>query len=120
MDQLDGKIDILRNLRTSMLPSIKRQLGALLESLAISKHPTYPFPDPEPTAVILSEMHGTIGKTVTSVETLAQDEPLPEPSHDHYLQDFKQFRLILTLWKKQAVIDKLGYLFEICWTWIIE
>ncbi|PLW36929.1 hypothetical protein PCANC_21213 [Puccinia coronata f. sp. avenae] len=74
-----------------------------------------------PSAVmILSEMHGTIGKRVTSVETFAQDEPLPEPSHNHYLQEFKQFRLILTLWKNKAVISKLGYLFKICWTWIIE
>ncbi|PLW17757.1 hypothetical protein PCANC_09064 [Puccinia coronata f. sp. avenae] len=121
LDQMDEKIDCLHDLRTSVLPSIKRQILDLLQSLDLSEQPTYPCPDPELTTKIISEMHRTIGKAMSAAETIGLEAPQPEPSHDRQLKEFKQFRSNRILWKTKAVIHQnLCDLLETFGMWLLE
>ncbi|PLW12829.1 hypothetical protein PCASD_22467 [Puccinia coronata f. sp. avenae] len=121
IDQLDDKVVVLHLFRTKLLPSIKHQLVALLQSLDLSEHSTYPCPNPELTAKVLSKMRGTLCNVIAAVENLTRRPPLSELSHDRHLNDFKQFRMDRTQWKTQRVIYRnLAKLFETCAEWIVS
>ncbi|PLW46156.1 hypothetical protein PCASD_04151 [Puccinia coronata f. sp. avenae] len=117
LEQLDKKVDVLRNLRTVLLPSIKHQLAAVLQSLDLSEGPAYPCPNPELTAKNLSELYDTWRNTISAADNLALDPPLP--IHDGRLQDFKRFR-ISSLQKKIdcSIREKLHVLLCECYSWI--
>ncbi|PLW23820.1 hypothetical protein PCASD_10636 [Puccinia coronata f. sp. avenae] len=103
-DQLDEKLDVVKTLCTSLLPAIKRQLTAFLNSLDLSEHSDNPCPNVESTVSILSEMSDTVGETISAAETLVWEPPLPEPRHDRHLKELKHFRYTRILRITRAVI----------------
>ncbi|PLW16447.1 hypothetical protein PCASD_18527 [Puccinia coronata f. sp. avenae] len=122
LDQLGKKIDVLHNLRTVLLPSIKRQLVALLQSLDLSEQypASYPCRHPESTAMILSEMHATAGDIISAVGILALKSPRPESSHDGRLKDLKNLRTTRLLPRTRYLIDlNLRDLLDTCAAWIL-
>ncbi|PLW50169.1 hypothetical protein PCASD_01864 [Puccinia coronata f. sp. avenae] len=121
LDELSNKINRLHDLRTSLLPSLKPQLVAILESLDLSEQPVYPCPNPELTAKILSELYSSIGKTISGVEYLALAPPLAKESHDGHLKELKRFRINRILWKTKAVIhENLCDLLETFGLWLLD
>ncbi|PLW14715.1 hypothetical protein PCANC_21137 [Puccinia coronata f. sp. avenae] len=117
LEKLDENVDVLRNLRTFLLPSIKHQLAAVLQSLDLSEGPAYPCPNPELTAKNLSELYDTWRNTISAVDNLALDPPLP--IHDRRLQDFKRFRISSLQEKIDCSIrEKLHDLLCECSSWI--
>ncbi|PLW26061.1 hypothetical protein PCANC_20984 [Puccinia coronata f. sp. avenae] len=121
LDQLDKQIDALHDLRTVLLPATKHQLVALLQSLGLqSKQPAYPCPDPELTAKILSDMHSTTSSIISALDIVTWTPPIPDPSNDHRLQDFKQFRTTCLLQKTKRIIHHdLWRLLYTCAEWVL-
>ncbi|EFP92557.2 uncharacterized protein PGTG_18555, partial [Puccinia graminis f. sp. tritici CRL 75-36-700-3] len=105
LDDLQDKVEIFKTLQTSFLPSLKQQVGALLDSLDLSESAINPCPNPESVAKILSELSATLHDTRSAVEELALEPPLQAASHDRHLKFLKRHRTSPLLWKTKAVIQ---------------
>ncbi|WAQ85449.1 hypothetical protein PtA15_6A77 [Puccinia triticina] len=120
IDRLNEKAELVNDLQTSLLPSIRTQLVALLQSLDLSEYPIHPCPNPESTAAILSKLDGILHETRSAVEEIALESPLPSDEHDHHLKDLKIFRLNHLLWKTKAIIQNhLCEILGICGLYIV-
>jgi hypothetical protein len=120
IDRMGKKMELLHNLRTRLLPSLKQQIFACLQSLDVLEYRTHPCPDSELSLKILSEMYDTVGDTMSAVDTLAMKTPLPNPSHDGSLKDLKLFRLNHLMVKTKNIIRlKLCTLLDAGATWIL-
>jgi len=116
---LEGKIKTWNELRTSLLPRMRSQVITLIRTLDLSEDAVHPFPSPQSTANILSEINGTLGEAGTAVETLALGAPLPSESHDRNLKLFKRFRMTRIMHRtKQVIEEHLCSLFASCRSFI--
>ncbi|KAI7957485.1 hypothetical protein MJO28_004580 [Puccinia striiformis f. sp. tritici] len=121
IDQLGSKCKFLHDLQTSVLPSFKQKLSALLPSLDLSEFPIHPCPNPELTRKIISRIDQILAETRLIVEVIAMRPPLPAPTHDHHLEYFKKYRTIRLYWNLNSLIHhKLYDFFKTCAEWIIS
>ncbi|OAV95153.1 hypothetical protein PTTG_12108 [Puccinia triticina 1-1 BBBD Race 1] len=118
--ELEEKAELVNGLRTRLLPSMRTQLSALLQSLDLSEYPIHPCPNPESTAEILSALGDLLKETQDAVEEIALEPPLPSAEHDHHLKDLKIFRSNHLLWKTKDIIQNhLCEILSICDQYIV-
>lgn len=90
LDDLEGKMETWKKLRTSLLPCMRSQINiTLIRSPDLSEDAIHPCPSPQSTANILSEIHITLGEARTAIEIPALDPLLPSESHDRNIKVFK-------------------------------
>ncbi|KNF01513.1 hypothetical protein PSTG_05293 [Puccinia striiformis f. sp. tritici PST-78] len=121
LDDVQGKIEIFKELQKTLLPSLKQQIIALVESLDLSESATHSCPDPESTRKILLKLGDALKSTRNAVEEFALEPPVPDPSHDRHLEHFKNNRNCQLLWRTKAAIEEhICGLFRACLTSIFE
>ncbi|OAV93152.1 hypothetical protein PTTG_12560 [Puccinia triticina 1-1 BBBD Race 1] len=92
IEDMSGKLEIMENLQSNLLPLFKGQLTPLLNSLDLIDPKKNPEPEINPTAKLLSNLDETLKSIVSSVVSLTLKSPLPDEKYDHGLENLKVFR----------------------------
>ncbi|KAA1098578.1 hypothetical protein PGT21_036612 [Puccinia graminis f. sp. tritici] len=111
IDDMEKKAGLLEELESSLLPSMKDQITALLLSLDLRGWGKPPRPDLELALGIVSNLDQTLYETIASIECISLESPLPAETHDHHLRSCKEFRCSRLLWRIKAVVE--GHLCEL-------
>ncbi|KAI7960810.1 hypothetical protein MJO28_001299 [Puccinia striiformis f. sp. tritici] len=113
MDDMDEKSALLDELQSSLLPSVKEQIDSLLLSLDLCRPRSRKHPSPDFGLALesLSHLDQTLEKTVSSIECISLESPLPAETDDHHLKHCKEFRCSRLLWKIKGMVE--GHLCEL-------
>ncbi|POW11259.1 hypothetical protein PSTT_05459 [Puccinia striiformis] len=113
MDDMDEKSALLDELQSSLLPSVKEQIDSLLLSLDLCRPSSRKHPSPDFGLALesLSNLDQTLEKTVSSIECISLESPLPAETDDHHLKHCKEFRCSRLLWKIKGMVE--GHLCEL-------
>ncbi|KAH9441998.1 hypothetical protein KEM48_014422 [Puccinia striiformis f. sp. tritici PST-130] len=105
-DMRDYKMAMLMKLRCHFLPSMKKEITSLSESLHLTdSEQGLPNPDVELILAILSKLDRTLESTKSSIVILAHTSPLPDGKQDHHLGPLKSFRCSQIRIKIQTLIE---------------
>ncbi|WAR54674.1 hypothetical protein PtB15_4B291 [Puccinia triticina] len=111
IDDMDEKTELLDELESILLPLIKQQINSILHSLDLRDCEILPTPDFELTLEILSNLDQTLERTISSIERISLESPMPAETHDYHLKHCKEFRCSRLLWRIKAVVE--GHLCEL-------
>ncbi|KAA1102145.1 hypothetical protein PGT21_036326 [Puccinia graminis f. sp. tritici] len=93
IDEINQKNDLMNQLESSLLPSLKHQTTTLSRSLGLNDLRNH-HPDPEPELILrnASNFDEALKEVVYTAEKIILDSPLPAETHDHHFNRCKRFR----------------------------
>jgi hypothetical protein len=105
IDEINKKNELMNQLESSLLPSLKQQTTTLSLSLGLNElRNHHPGPEPELILKNASNLDEALKEVVYTAEKIILESPLPAETHDHHFNRCKRFRFSCLLSRLKALV----------------